>query len=76
MKKLMKKRIKSHVFEKVIVALMALFGLAAIFIFVTTQFGSKSVDPGSVAIIQILLIVMLAIFAQTLILIKIYEKIV
>lgn len=70
----LKKRVKSHVLEKVIIALMAFFGIAAIYILVATSFGKAAVDPGNVAVIQVLIIVLLAIFAQTLILIKIYEK--
>jgi hypothetical protein len=71
---MLRKKVKSHILEKVIATLMVLFGLSAIYIFINTRFGTNVVDPGSVAIIQILLIVVLAILAQTLILIKIYEQ--
>ena len=70
----MKKRVPSHIFEKVIGALMLLFGLAAIYIFASNQFGKASISTESMAIIQILLILVLAILAQTLILIKVYEQ--
>lgn len=70
----MRKRIQSHVFEKVIGALMLLFGLAAIYIFASNQFGEASLSNEGMAIIQILLILVLAILAQTLVLIKVYEQ--
>lgn len=70
----MAKRVQSHVLEKVIGVLMALFGIAAIYVFASTKFGINSTSPESVAIIEILLIVVLAILAQTLVLIKIYEQ--
>lgn len=68
------KRVKSHILEKVIGTLMALFGIAAIYVFATATFGSGVVNPENVAIIEILLIVVLAILSQTLVLIKIYEQ--
>jgi hypothetical protein len=68
----MKKRVKSHILEKVISFIMMLFGIAAIWIFaVAAKGGINSVD---LAIIEILLIIVLAILAQTVILIRIYEK--
>ncbi len=68
----MKKRIESHVLEKVIGALMAIFGIAAIVIFfmsVQNQFLTQDV-----AMIELLLIVVLMILAQTVVLIRIYEQ--
>ena len=67
-----KKRVKPHILEKVITAVMVLFGIAAVYIFV----NALKIDaaPESVAIIEILLIVVLAILSQTLILIKIYDQ--
>ena len=66
------KRIKSHVLEKVIGTFMVLFGLASIWI-LGTALTNHSVTP-EVAMIEILLIVVLAILAQTVVLIKIYEQ--
>jgi hypothetical protein len=67
----MKKRVKSHILEKVISFIMMLFGIAAIWIFAS---ASGSMNPTDLAIIEILLIIVLAILAQTVILIRIYEK--
>ena len=67
----MKKRIKSHVLEKVISFIMMLFGIAAIWIFAS---NSSNMGTTDLAIIEILLIIVLAILAQTVILIRIYEK--
>jgi hypothetical protein len=67
-----KTRIKSHVLEKVIMALMAIFGIAAIVIFY------QAVNLGylhqQLAMIELLLIIILAILAQTVVLIRIYEQ--
>ncbi|MCB9362298.1 hypothetical protein H6504_02585 [Candidatus Woesearchaeota archaeon] len=66
-------RVKSHVLEKIISAMMIVFGISAIVIF-GVNFGSPNVNPGELAIIEILLIIVLAILAQTVILIRIYDK--
>ena len=68
----MAKRIQTHILEKVIGTLMVIFGIAAVWIFFTAV-GQKLLD-GQMAIIEILLIVILAILAQTVILIRIYEQ--
>ena len=67
----MVKRVKSHVLEWIIGVLMVLFGIAAVWLF----FGALGHGPitGDIAIILILLIIVLAILAQTVILIRIYE---
>jgi len=67
----MAKRVQTHVLEWVIGVLMLLFGIAAVWIFFSAL-GEDLVDS-TVAIIEILLIVVLAILAQTVILIRIYE---
>lgn len=70
--KIVKTRIKSHVLEKVIAVLMGIFGLSAIIIFINSvSMGYLAQD---IAIIQILLIIVLAILAQTVVLIRIYEQ--
>ena len=66
------KRVESHILEKVIGTFMVLFGVASIWILVTA-IAKNSVSP-EVAMIEILLIVVLAILAQTVVLIKIYEQ--
>ena len=72
--KIAKKRVHSHILEKVIGVLMGLFGIAAVYVFASAKFGKGTVNPDSVAIIEILLILVLAILSQTLVLIKIYEQ--
>ena len=68
----MAKRIQTHVLEKIIGTLMVIFGIAAVWIFFSAV-GQDLLD-GQMAIIEILLIVILAILAQTVILIRIYEQ--
>lgn len=68
----MAKRIQTHVLEKVIGTLMVIFGIAAVWIFFSA-IGQDMLD-GQMAIIEILLIVILAILAQTVIMIRIYEQ--
>jgi hypothetical protein len=71
-KRIAKTRIKSHVLEKIIGALMAIFGIAAIVIFfMSVQVGYL---PQDIAMIELLLIIVLAILAQTVVLIRIYEQ--
>lgn len=65
-------RIKSHILEKVIGTLMAVFGISALFIFFSTIKGG--LQSTEIAIIEILLIIVLAILAQTIVLIRIYEQ--
>ncbi|MGM5488134.1 MAG: hypothetical protein ACQESG_04255 [Nanobdellota archaeon] len=65
-------RVHSHVLEKVISLVMFLFGLGAVWIFAAAW--TKGIDAAELAIIEILLIIVLAILAQTVILIRIYEK--
>lgn len=65
-------RVKSHILEKVIGVLMAVFGIAAIFIFFSTL--RQNIVSTDLAMIEILLIIVLAILAQTIVLIRIYEQ--
>jgi hypothetical protein len=65
-------RIKSHILEKVISVIMILFGIAAVWIFASSY--NSGIDPGQLAIIEILLIIVLGILAQTVILIRIYDR--
>jgi hypothetical protein len=66
-----KKQVESHILEKVLGVVMLVLGVAAVWIFVAARGSFAATD---LAIIQILLIIVLAILAQTVILIKIYEK--
>jgi hypothetical protein len=70
--KIVKTRIKSHVLEKIIGVLMAIFGLAAITIFFKSV--TAGYLPQDIAMIELLLIVVLAILGQTVVLIRIYEQ--
>ena len=68
----MAKRIQTHILEKVIGTLMVIFGIAAVWIFFSAL-GQDLVN-GQMAIIEILLIIILAILAQTVIMIRVYEQ--
>ncbi len=68
----MAKRMHPHVLEKIISTIMVIFGIAAIWIFASSY--SRGVNRGELAIIEILLIIVLGILAQTVVLIRIYEK--
>ena len=65
-------RVKSHTLEWVIGILMAAFGIAAVWIFVKAS--TLETIPQEAAVIEILLIIVLAILAQTGVLIRIYEN--
>ncbi len=69
---MLKRRVKSHTLEKLVGAFMLLFGAAALYIFFKAL--RLQITAPDVAIIEILLIIVLAILAQTLILIRIYEQ--
>jgi len=58
--------------EKVMGFLMAVFGLSAIYIFITSM--KQNINAQEIAMIEILLIIVLAILAQTVVLIRIYEQ--
>lgn len=66
------KKLKSHVLEKLIGSFMLIFALASVYIFY------KSVDAGldfkDIAMIEILLILVLTVLAQTVVLLRIYEQ--
>ena len=67
-----KQRVQSHILERVIGTLMVLFGIAAVWIFFKAL--GDNLVTSELAIIEILLIVVLAILAQTVIMIRIYEQ--
>lgn len=69
----MKKRVQPHILEKTIGTLMILLGAVALYLFFTTLRTAELATE--VAIIQILIIIVLAILAQTIVLIRIYEKV-
>ncbi|MFT4249850.1 MAG: hypothetical protein ACMXYD_00620 [Candidatus Woesearchaeota archaeon] len=65
-------QVQSHILERTIGVLMGLFGLAALYVFfVALRDATLTYE---VAVIQILLIIVLAILAQTVVLIRLYEK--
>ncbi|MGM5482639.1 MAG: hypothetical protein ACQESF_04210 [Nanobdellota archaeon] len=68
----MKKRVQSHILEKVIFSLMGIFGLAVLVIFINSM--RMQMMQQDVAMIIILFIVVLLQLAQTVVLIKIYEQ--
>lgn len=68
----MKKRVQSHILEKVIFSLMGIFGLAVLVIFLNAM--RMQMMQQDVAMIIILFIVVLLQLAQTVVLIKIYEQ--
>lgn len=68
----MKKKVQSHTLEKIIATLMAFFGISAVYIMVQALKVGKP-DP-IVAILEILIIIIVAIFAQTYVIIKLYEQ--
>jgi len=65
-------RIQSHVVEKVMIALMIAFFVSAVLIFGNAW--SRGIAGAEVAIIEIVLIIILALLSQTIILIRIYEQ--
>ncbi len=67
-----KKRVQSHILEKVMIALMIVFFLSAMWIFYKAW--AYQVNGPDIAMIQILLIIILALLSQTIILIRIYEQ--
>ena len=70
-----KKRVQSHVLEKVIMSVMFIFGILAVYIFISVRFlNSVAMSAEGLAIIEILIIVVLSILAQTMVMIKVYEQ--
>ncbi|MEM4260636.1 MAG: hypothetical protein QXG00_05350 [Candidatus Woesearchaeota archaeon] len=67
-----KKRVESHVLEKVIVSFMIIFGIAAFLILMSALAIDR--PDSSLAVIEMLIIMILALFAQTFVLIKVYEQ--
>ena len=66
-----KKRVQAHVLEKVIGTFMAMFGIAAIYILFTALKMGK--PDAIVAIVEVLIIVVLSILAQTYVIIRMYD---
>ena len=67
-----RKRVETHILERVIGILMVVFGVAAVWIFFSAL--GQGLVSSDLAIIEILLIVVLAVLAQTVIMIRIYEQ--
>lgn len=66
-----KKRIGSYILEQVVIYMMVLFGFAAIALFASSL--GQDVNYSNMAIIEILLIIILAILSQTIVIIRIYR---
>lgn len=66
------RRVKGHVLEKLIASLMIIFAIVGVYVMLTAL-TLQSVDS-SVAVIEMLLIILIAIMGQTLVLIRIYEQ--
>ena len=67
-----KKRVKSHVLEKIMISLMVIFFVSAVWIFYNAL--AKGISGPEIAMIQILLVIILALLSQTIILIRIYDQ--
>lgn len=65
-------KIKTHVLEKIIGGLMVVFALAAIYVFWTSLTTGLMVQE--IAILELLLILILAVLAQTVVLLRIYDQ--
>lgn len=89
MRFLTKKRVKSHVLETIIGSLMVVFAALAIYILIVSsgatpedQINESGINGTSdqsgpspeSAVIEILIVIILAILAQTILLIKIFEQ--
>ena len=69
------KKVKSHILEKIVATLMIVLGIAAGYIAFAFFSANKAVTLSKdVAIIEILIILVIAMLAQSIILIKIYEQ--
>lgn len=66
-------RIHSHVLEKIMGVLMTIFGVSAVYIFVQSV-RLEGVLAQDLAVVEILLIIVLAILAQTVVLIRVYDN--
>jgi len=72
-----KQRVKTHVLEKVVAFFMILFGVSSIYIFVQAYSQIKATGEALspiVALIEIMILVLIAVFANIWITIKIYEQ--
>lgn len=72
-----KKRVKTHVLEKVVAGFMILLGISSVYIFVEAYSQVKTTGEELnpiVALIEIMILVLIAIFANIWITIKIYEQ--
>ncbi len=67
-----KKRVESYLLEQVIIYFMIIFGFAAISFYVTSI--GKDVNFMNLAIIEMMFIIILALLAQTVLMIRIYRQ--
>ena len=68
----MKKRVQPHILEQILFSLMILFILSGIWIFITAV--QRAIPFGNIAIFLLLIIVVLSVFMETIIMIRIYQK--
>jgi hypothetical protein len=67
-----KKKVESHILEKVIVSFMIIFGIAAFIILVSAINMAR--PDANLAVIEMLIILILAIFAQTFVMVRVYDQ--
>ena len=72
MKIVLRKRVKSHVFEKIIIVFMIMAAISSVYIFIKAL--QYEVPPITLAVIEILLILILVLLIQTILLIRIFEN--
>jgi ABC-type antimicrobial peptide transport system permease subunit len=67
-----KKRVGSDVLEKIIVFIMILLGVAAIWIMINAL-TTPGLIASDLAILETLIVILVAILAQTIVMIRVYE---
>ena len=69
---MLRKRVESHVFEKIIVSLMVFFGLLSVYVlYLAMQTEALALE---LAVIGVLIILIMSSFIQTIVLIRIFEN--
>ncbi|RME53610.1 hypothetical protein D6783_01515 [Candidatus Woesearchaeota archaeon] len=77
MKSILQKRVAAHVVEKVLFSFMVLFGAAAVVVFflaISSAREGGSLDS-NIVVVEILIMLAIAILAQTVFLVKLYERV-
>ncbi len=68
------RRVKSHVFEKIVAVFLVLFAIAAIYLFIEGA-KFKTITEGQIILLELDLIIITILLSLALIGIKIYEKV-